>query len=219
MTWSNARKTKAIAEFNKMVKKGFTKRKAIKIVSAKSGISAGTLDRWVFPRRAAGKNNVKTNKNLIKTQEAAAKYLGVSQRVISYHVGRGNLKCEPDGTFLKSELDQWAVEHSKRKNYGKSKKYTELQKKYDAEFRKARAEEKKLIVAQLRGKLISLADIESAWASRVERVTAGLEQLVNRLPPLLVGKDRREIAKILADEIFELRKQYAKRGKYCPTKN
>jgi hypothetical protein len=164
-------------------------------------------------------NDTNGNKLEIKTQEAAAKYLGVSQRVISHHVGRGNIRSETDGTFTKKELDRWAVEHGKRKDVGKIKKYAEAQAKWDMEFRKARAEERKLVVAQLRAKLISIKEIESAWANRVDVVTSGLEAFANRLPPLLVGKSRRQISKILQEEIFRLRDDYATIGKYCPKGN
>ena len=161
----------------------------------------------------AGENG-KTDK--ITTQTAAAKYLGISQKQISNHVSRGNLKREPDGTFTKKELDRFAIERGGRKDVGKIRKYAEQQQKWDAAFRRARAEEKELVVKQLRGKLISIAEIETAWAARVETVTAGLEALINRLPPLLVGKPRRQIAKILKEEIHSLRKAYSAGGKYCP---
>jgi hypothetical protein len=212
------------------------KRKPSKIKQFKDEIEETKLEVYVklLKKRASGaklnrkeQNLLKTleqeqNKGIngnnleIKTQEAAAKYLGVSQRVISHHVGRGNLRSETDGTFTKKELDRWAVETGKRKDVGKIKKYAEAQAKWDMEFRQARAEEKKLVVSQLRGKLISIDEIQAAWASRVDIVTSGLEAFANRLPPLLVGKTRRQIAKILQEEIFRLRDDYATIGKYCP---
>jgi hypothetical protein len=212
------------------------KRKPSKIKQFKDEIEETKLEVYIklLKKRASGaklnrkeQNLLKTleqeqNKGIngnnleIKTQEAAAKYLGVSQRVISHHVGRGNLRSETDGTFTKKELDRWAVETGKRKDVGKIKKYAEAQAKWDMEFRQARAEEKKLVVSQLRGKLISIDEIQAAWASRVDIVTSGLEAFANRLPPLLVGKTRRQIAKILQEEIFRLRDDYATIGKYCP---
>jgi hypothetical protein len=171
-----------------------------------SGAKLTRKDQTLLKNLEQEQNKTANGNNLeVNTQEAAAKYLGVSQRVISHHVGRGNLRSEPDGTFTKKELDRWAVEHGKRKDVGKIKKYAEQQAKWDMEFRQARAEEKKLVVSQLRGKLISIKEIEAAWASRVDIVTSGLEAFANRLPPLLVGKTRRQIAKILQDEIFRLR--------------
>jgi hypothetical protein len=152
----------------------------------------------------------------ITTQMGAAKYLGISQKQISNHVSRGNLKREPDGTFTQKELDRFAIERGGRKDVGKIRKYAEQQQKWDAEFRQARAEEKKLVVEQLRGKLASRKEIAAEWAGRVDAVTSGLEALVNRLPPLLVGKTRRQITKILQEEIQDLRKGYATVGKYCP---
>ena len=162
-------------------------------------------------------NNEQNNeKPGIRTQQAAAKYLGISQKQISNHVTRGNLKREPDGTFTKKELDRWAVGVGKRQDVGKVKKYAEQQARWDMEFRQARAEEKKLVVEQLRGRLASRKEIAAEWASRVDAVTSGLEAMINRLPPLLVGKTRRQITKILQEEIHEIRNGYATTGKYCP---
>jgi hypothetical protein len=67
-----------------------------------------------------------------------------------------------------------------------------------------------------KGKFLSLSEIEAAWAARVDVVTRGLEIFKDRLPPLLVGKSRSEIAGILSEEIYQLRTAYATDGRYCP---
>lgn len=212
------------------------KAKSTKIEQIKDDFETTKLEVYVklLKKRGSGEKLSRKEKNLLKTleesqnagengksdkittQTAAAHYLGISQKQISNHVSRGNLKREPDGTFTKKELDRFAIEHGGRKSIGKIKKYAEQQQKWDAEFRQARAEEKKLVVEQLRGKLASRKEIAAEWAARVDAVTSGLDILVNRLPPLLVGKSRRQIAKILQDEIEQLRRAYAAAGKYCP---
>jgi len=51
---------------------------------------------------------------------------------------------------------------------------------------------------------------------RVAEVTAGLNALSSRLPPMLEGKDKREMQEIIEEEIRFLRESYARAGKYCP---
>ena len=152
----------------------------------------------------------------IKTLTAAAKYLGVAAKTISIHVTKGNINRNPDGSFERDELDRWAIETGKRKNAGEMKTLTAEKDLWEIRFRKARALKEQTLADQLRGRLISLKDLEKAWGSRVAELTSGLETLVARLPPQLVGKTRIQIQKILKEEIYQLRASYAKTGKYTP---
>jgi phage terminase Nu1 subunit (DNA packaging protein) len=70
---------------------------------------------------------------------------------------------------------------------------------------------------QLIDRLITWEQIEKEWAGRVAVVAAGLTAMIDRLPPLLVGRDRREMRAIVKQEVLVLRKSYARKGKYVPT--
>ncbi|MBW1956441.1 MAG: hypothetical protein JRI83_12115 [Deltaproteobacteria bacterium] len=76
----------------------------------------------------------------------------------------------------------------------------------------SKAELGELKAAEMRGELIPIAEIEKKWASRVAAVCAMMELLAARLPGLLAGKSRREMAKIIENEVWSIRDAYASQG-------
>jgi len=76
----------------------------------------------------------------------------------------------------------------------------------------SKAEMGELRAAEMRGELIPIEEIEQKWAQRVAAVCAMMELLASRLPGLLAGKSRREMAKIIEDEVWSIRDAYASQG-------
>ena len=152
---------------------------------------------------------------LLQTNLEAAEYCGFTTRMISYHVTRGNIKANKDGTFDRSELDRFLATKGGRRQ----KAAAGIDEKSDAamlRYRIAKARREEMLVMQLEGNLASWEEVESQWRERIVIVTSGLEAFKNRLPGILVGKSRRDIQDILEEEIKLLREAYAGEGKYCP---
>ncbi len=63
--------------------------------------------------------------------------------------------------------------------------------------------------------LIPVEDVWRAWALRVAEVASGLETLADRMPPLLDGKSREDMKQIIDAEVWRLRDNYRRNGKYC----
>ena len=151
---------------------------------------------------------------VIDSYDDALKYLGVSKRTLHIHLRKGTFKQNPDGTFLKSELDKYL---DKYKSQSESTDSVAIRKgKADLRLKLARARREEFLVKQLKGNLISWEDIQTEWAKRVSVVTSGLEGLADRLPPLLEGKSREVMREILRAEVWELRNAYTTEGRYCP---
>lgn len=149
---------------------------------------------------------------------AAAKYAGVSKRTLSYHVTRGNIRQNDDGTIDKDELDRWLQSKGRKKKAADGERDISAEKEEaDLRWRLARAQREELLVSQIRGETLTLEEVLQAWTVRVAEVTAGLQNLVDRLPPLLDGRGREEIRAILTEEIWALRDRYARDGKFCTT--
>jgi len=85
------------------------------------------------------------------------------------------------------------------------------------DYWQAKAEGEQLKVAELKESVVSWDKIETEWCARVAVVTSGLEAHADRLPPLLEGKSRAQMQKIIKQEIWQLRDSYARKGKYTPT--
>lgn len=146
----------------------------------------------------------------------AAKYCGTSKRILSYHIARGSLRQNPDGTFDKAELDRWLASRDRREKGPEVKKYDASQRKADLRYREARADREEMLVEQMKDNLASRKEIEAEWSGRVLEITSGLEALIDRLPGLLVGKSRDEIRAVLKEEVRTLRENYSRAGRYTP---
>ena len=122
------------------------------------------------------------------------------------------------GYNLIEELDRFlSVKGRKRKKNAKeSRSIAEEKDLADLRWRLAKARREELLVEQLNENLVPRGEIAKEWAARVGELTAGLTSLIDRLPPLLQGKDRAEIREIIFEEIWNLRDQYARDGRYSP---
>jgi hypothetical protein len=85
-------------------------------------------------------------------------------------------------------------------------------------FRMARAAMAELDLKVKEAALIPVDDVYRQWALRVAEVCAGLEFLADRLPPLLAGKRREEMQRVIGDEIWRLRDSYCRTGVHCETR-
>jgi hypothetical protein len=77
---------------------------------------------------------------LITGYKEACDYLGISKRMMSYHVTKGNLKQNKDGTFEIIELQRWAEKYKRKSARGGNYPgIDERLQKADLRFRQARA--------------------------------------------------------------------------------
>jgi hypothetical protein len=93
---------------------------------------------------------------------------------------------------------------------------TESREQIEIELRKMRVEREKMLVAQMAGTLISREEVYREWAARVREVRGGLLNFAQRLAPVLEFKDRKEIARVLEEEVWSLLDRYARSGKHTP---
>ena len=154
---------------------------------------------------------------LITGYKEACEYLGISKRMMSYHVTKGNLRQNKDGSFEIQELQRWAERYKRKKSGGGVyPSIDERQQKADLRFRQARARREEMLVRQLEGALLSQKDVAEAWGKRKANMRSSLLTFIDRLPPMIEGKSRKQISGILKNEIYYFLDQYAQDGKYCP---
>lgn len=146
----------------------------------------------------------------------AAQYCKLSKRTLSYHLGRGSLQQNPDGTFDKKELDRFLKTKDRREKSPASEAVSKRKDAAELRYRLARARREEMLVEQMKGNLAAWKDIHSEWSQRVQAVKAGLNAMPDRLPPLIVGKTRDEIREVLKREFNELLTVYGRPGKMTP---
>ena len=161
------------------------------------------------------------------SQAAAAKYAHVSKTTIQHQIKSGVIEVLPDGSISRESVDRYLAARGLSSRGGdrdrdakdlspKALKVKIEKEQADLRYKLARAAREELLVASLKGTMVSWEDIEKEWASRVAIVTAGLTALVDRLPPLLAGKNRSEMQAVIREEIWRIRDDYARKGRYCP---
>jgi hypothetical protein len=145
------------------------------------------------------------------TGPEAQEYLGISRRMQSYHVAKGNLKQNADGTFDRAELDRWAEKYrrtSKRPmpSNGNEAPQTvgEAKDAADLRYKLARARREELVTAQLEGNLYPKEDVEAALRELVTTTRKALLMLPRLLPTVIHGKNQAGQMETIAKTVDEI---------------
>lgn len=146
--------------------------------------------------------------NLIVDINTVAAFFSITTRNVQHWVKAGCPKLKHGTYDLKAIFDWW------KKNINASGDSQETE-NVKAEYWYWQKENARLKAQQTSTELVKREEIATAWASRVAEVKAGLMSLVDRLPPLVTGKDRPEVRDIIYQEIWTLCERYARNGKYC----
>ena len=157
------------------------------------------------------------SKRVVANDKLASEYCGISKRTLHYHIKKGNIRQNTDGTFNVTDLDSYLAKYNRKRSKDKLESIEARQKKADLRYRLARAELNEFLVRQQKGEFLKKEEVVKEWTARVRLVNNGLDLLVERLAPLLEMQPRESIAQVLQLEIDELKRLYAANGKYCPT--
>jgi hypothetical protein len=145
----------------------------------------------------------------------AAKFCGFSTRTLSWHVHRGNIQQEPDGGFKRETLEKFMAVHGRKD--GEKAKLSLRKMRIGVRREKVRLLKESILVEELKKTFFPKGEVRAEWCKRLAEVTAGLQNLIDRLPPLLEGKSMSERREIIASEIFRLRERYARGDRFCPS--
>jgi hypothetical protein len=155
----------------------------------------------------------KDESDLCRTLQAAADYCGVTERKIRYAVReakRNRLRQNSDGTFDKSELDRWLSLGAGKDGRKRKEKETDAA---EVRYREARAEEKEMLVARLRGELIPVEVVKQQFADRAHEFTKALQLFARRTSLRLAGKSKKkyqDVFDIIEDEINAILGTYSR---------
>lgn len=65
------------------------------------------------------------------------------------------------------------------------------------------------------GELIPKEEIIPEWAARVREVANGMQSLAMRLPPLIAGKDQRQVRDIVKLNTRQILENFSRHGRFC----
>lgn len=151
------------------------------------------------------------------TRRECAELLGVHYRSTSNFLNEDDpLPANRDGrTFNANTVLKWYVNRCIQRS-GKPGIESQEAIAWLEKFRRERYRLSKLERKERTGQLLPVKEIHEQWAARVRAVAAGLEAFADRLPPLIVGKDRGAVAAVLREEVKMLRSAYERSGRYSP---
>ena len=155
----------------------------------------------------------KTKSNLVVSTSDVQMFFGVSRKTVHTWNKNGCPKVKHGKYDLKAVFDWWWENIAA---YHTSEILDRSMEDARRDYWQAKAEGERIKVDQLKESVVSWDKIELEWCARVGVVTAGLNAFADRLPPLLEGKSRAEMQKTIADEVWQLRDSYARKGKYSP---
>lgn len=174
-----------------------------------------TLDTLREEIQEISEEEKKANKDIfILSTKNTARFFNVTPRAVQ-HWSKAGCPCMGRGSWDLRAVHAWWLENiwfDRAVSNAGDESTNEAKRLYW--WQKAAGEEIKN--EQLRKDLIAWADIGVIWSSRVAAVTSGLEAFAHRLPPILVGKSRVEMQRIIKKEVRVLRDAYARKGTYCP---
>jgi len=135
--------------------------------------------------------------------EEAAALAGISKRGLLNHVTRGNVRRDPDGSFLRAEVERFKEDGPRRYAKGRRRRSSGEEEELDAKeradlrWREGRARREWLLVEQLEGKLISREEVERAFADRAHEFARALLLFSRRVGHRVAEKSGRKLKAVI----------------------
>ena len=151
------------------------------------------------------------NINLLKSITDVAKEYELTEKTVKYHVARGNLKRESDGTFRRKEIEKW-LEDRARKATGKKEK-EDKHKQADFRYRIARAKREEFLLDQLKGELVSIKIMEEQFTARAFEASRRfllLPRIVSNKLAIAAKKPLKEVMQIVESSVREILEDYTR---------
>lgn len=143
---------------------------------------------------------------------AAAKYLGYSTRKLSHLVTIGNIRQEPNGDFLRNELDRYVESQGGRSN----DRAFESKERADAKLKELKIRKELFLLEQLTEQNVPLKEVYRAWGARLKELSTAIMSLPNSLPPKLEGKDRHDMMVIIKENCQNILNTLARESRWTP---
>jgi len=158
------------------------------------------------------KNVDETGGELISCEEISRIY-GVSRQMVSYNVTRGYLTQMPNGRYRKDDVEKWLADRGRGKSRRAPSVSSDEIKKADLRYRKARADREEVLVKQLKGMLLSKADVEKAFTDRAYELRGQMLMMSRRIAHEIAAQcmvDMKQVAEITDNEVRRWMTDYSR---------
>lgn len=141
--------------------------------------------------------------------DLVAQFFGVTARTIQNWCADGGCPHTDHGRYdLKAVFDWWLLSVGQEQD-------TEEIKDIKAEYWFWQKENSRLKAQEKESLVVKREDIYIAWSERMAEVASGLQALADKIPTLIEGHKKAEQRAIIAKEIWRIRDQFCRTGKFC----
>ena len=170
----------------------------------KSGKTLSKSELEAFKALEEAIESIQATPTKCKTVIEVAALTGFSTRKIYWHITRGNLEQNADGSFDMDKLDAWAAKY--KKNTSVSGKTTTREKKesIDLEWKKLRTEREQIMVDQMKGNLLPRDEIMQAIKEVVLQAKRGFMIIPRSAPSVLYGQTEVEMMQTLEKMVLTI---------------
>lgn len=148
--------------------------------------------------------------------EAAARFHSVTDRTLRNWVQEGCPQEKP-GWYDPAAIMRWR--NGDGRSGGSAAGESMAARKLEAEtkYREAKAKREQLALEAQQGLYFSKDEVEAAWAGRIVELKAGLLAMARKAAGGFADAElRRNIERVIMDEIYDLLDQYSRTGQYTP---
>jgi len=160
----------------------------------------------------------RNKKTVVYGPEPVAKHFGVTVRTVQLWVKKGMPKSGKYYDLVQCELwrQKQQEQEASTSGDGDGEEAGESKSYWSKREIKARAELKEMELRQRQGELIEAKNVEKFFVARIIAVKQGLLTLSRSLPPLLYGKNEREMEAIISKKVRELLEGFARQQTIMP---
>ena len=155
---------------------------------------------------------------------AVVDYLGkqgwsIKKSAVYKHRKEGKIRPGKDGKYKIRDVEEYAKKNLQRLDGSDPVADSLLEEKARAEvrYKTAKATREEMALSRDQGELISRDEVQAEWSSRNVELKTALLAWANKLPPLLYGREKREMASVLWSEVHHLLDRFSRTGKWTPS--
>lgn len=160
------------------------------------------------------------NGEILLNTEKTAEFFGVTRMALSLWTKKGAPKAAR-GWWNIRELMVWLGKAPVSGPDGAGGEASAEARKLaaDAEYRELKAAREKIALEALMGQLMHRNEVAAEWSRRIAELKASLMALARKIAGQIPDPDaRRVVESVIANEVRDYLEQYAREGRYTPTR-
>jgi len=176
----------------------------------KSGKTLSKSEFEAFKALEEAIEGIQSSPSACKSVADVSRLTGFSTRKIYWHITKGNLEQNPDGSFDLDKLDDWVERYKKTTSVSGKQTTREKKDLADLLWKEYRTERERIMVEQMKGNLLPREETITALKEIVLQARRSFMILPKSAPSMLYGQDEVEMMETLGKMVEIILKGMAK---------